>query len=161
MPLTHAMNRDLAAMSQSVSSQSRSTLQAEPSDAALPKLASADLRFDLNQPITADKMAQNATDLMNLLFAEVDQTLEGEEVESIEPSAEATESLGADEISGLEATMAALLSSQLASFAPKVSPRDLMPTFEPEAEESEPSLEAALEPPTTPQPRSEHISTDN
>ena len=151
MPLTHAMNRDLAAMSQSVSSQSRSTLQAEPSDAMLPKLASADLRFDLNQPITADKMAQNATDLMNLLFAEVDQTLEGEDVGSIEPSAEATESLGADEISGLEATMAALLSSQLVSFAPKVSPRDLMPTFEPEAEESEPSLEVALEPPTTPQ----------
>jgi len=157
MPLTHAMNRDLAAMSQSVSSQSRSTLQAKPSDAARPNLASADLRFDLNQPITADKMAQNATDLMNLLFAEVDQTLEGGDVESIEPrpSAEATESLGADEISGLEATMAALLSSQLASFAPKVSPRDLMPTFEPDAEESEPSLEAALEPPTTPQPASQ------
>jgi len=158
MPLTHAMNRDLAAMSQSVSSHSRPTPQAEPSDAAVSNLASSNLGFDLDQPITADSMAQNATDLMNLLFAEVDRTLEHgdmQPIEPVEPGTETDESFNAGEIAGLESTMAALLSSQLSSFTPRVLPRDLMPTFEPELQpeigESESSLDAELEPSTTPQ----------
>lgn len=128
-------------MSPSVSHPPRSATQASPSDLGadldtdLDAVAS-DLRFDLDQPLTAVTLERNATALMNSLFTDVDRMLErgGALPVELPVEPEAPESAVASpdpaEAAGLDATLTALLSSQFASLAPKLSPRDLLPSFE-------------------------------
>ena len=115
-------------MSQSVSQTRSAAATQESPDAADTALSS--LHFDLNQPLTAAALDGNATALMDSLFADVNRMLERDGVLPIEPSPEQLELNGADDTAGLDATLEVLLSSQFASLAPKLAPRDLMPSFE-------------------------------
>ncbi len=141
-------SRDLATMPQSTSSQTFSTPEAETAS----DLASPTLRFDLNQPLTDARLAENATELMGLLFTDVDHMLEHglslPEPPPPEPADVDAAGLGS---AGLGSSMEALLGSQFAALAAKISPRDLVPSSEPELEESlESTPEAELEPDAAP-----------
>lgn len=158
MPLTDALNRNLAAMSQSATHPSQ-TDQLELAEQLAKNQAAAsisDLRFDLSQPITTDQMTHSAADLMGLLFADVDRMLErgvvlgAAEARSAETRS-AEESAAASEL-GRGATLEALLSSpfgaQFSALAPKLSPRDLVPSLEPEIEQPPAAPEEASDPAT-------------
>ncbi|MBW4468431.1 MAG: hypothetical protein KME07_23640 [Pegethrix bostrychoides GSE-TBD4-15B] len=170
MPLTHALNRDLAAMSQSVTYPSQTdqlelterSATNQAGDQVEPQAAASisDLRFDLSQPITTDQMTHSATSLMGLLFADVDRMLERGVV--LEPTTEAgkpeagksEEFAAAGEGMGRGATLEALLASpfgaQFSSLAPKLSPRDLVPSLEPEIEQPPAAPEPEVSDPVTP-----------
>lgn len=90
--------------------------------------ASADLRFDLSQPVTATAMEQNAVALMDALFLDVDRMLERGAGLPLEPPVEAAPPAPQPVIS-----LESLLS-------PKLSPRDLIPQPV-ELEQAEPASE--------------------
>jgi hypothetical protein len=100
------------------------------------------LRFDLDQPITADAMETNADALMNMLFADVDHMLErGVSLPIEEPVVEEPPAPPPQIILPLETIL-----------PPKLSPRDLIPQppelDQPELSEaaSESAAESAVKP---------------
>jgi hypothetical protein len=115
-------------------SQSVSEPQTVPaSSAASSDDQSTTLRFDFDQPITADVLETNADALMDVLFADVDHILEGGVSLPLEESLAEPPAPQPQIILPLETIL-----------PPKLAPRDLIPRS-PELDEPDPS-ESASEP---------------
>jgi hypothetical protein len=116
-------------MSSSVSNRQISLDASEPT--------SVSLQFDLNQPLAAEAMQENADQLMMALFADVDQLLEqGGTLPVVEPVAP-------------EPPLSPLILPLETILPPRVAPRDLIPSL-PDLTEPAESFETSNEPAPTP-----------